>query len=170
MIADAPLPLVGRTVLTPADAAAVNKALCARIGFFNQPRLLLYSSIFAMVAAGVSIAGRGLAAPLLLVLAIVCFALAIWAGQRMARVMSKGFGLGEEREIALDDESVTVGDPGMTVIWSWSRFERAVEAPDYIVLVADMGVILVIKRGFDAETFTRVRALIAAKVPASGLP
>jgi hypothetical protein len=162
----APAPLVGRTTLTRADGAALISASNARFGFFNQPRLLMYSSVFAIMAAAFAMTGRGVAAPPLLALAIVCFALAFWVGRRTARLMSEGYGRGQEREIALDDAGVTVREPGMTVSWTWPRFERAIEMPDHITLVAGVSVVVILKRAFDAGAYGRVRELIAAKVPA----
>ncbi len=168
MSSDAPEPLVGRTILTPADGPVLIKAGTARFGFFNQPRLLAYCAEFAIIAAALALAGYQLAGVPLLVIAIVLFFLAMWVGSRTTRRLAAEFGHGQEGEIELDDEAVTVRQPGLTFRWLWSHFERASEAPDHIALVGVGTVVVVFARSFDADTFVRVRALIAAKLSPSG--
>ncbi len=164
MNADTPRPLVGRTTLTPADGAELVKASQARFGYFNQPRVLSYSAQFGIMAAIVALSPYRLAGWPMLAIAIVLFVFAAWIPKRVVRVIAASYG--REREIALDDEGVTVSDPGMSTSWTWSRVERAIEHRDHITLFASMGVIVVLRRAFDADSFARVRALIAAKVTA----
>ena len=170
MTADAPAPLVGRTTLTPADGAVLLKANSTRVGFFSQPRMLGYSAEFAIVAAALGLAGYRLAAEVLLALAVVAFVVAMWAGSRTTRLIIDDIAHGQEGEIALDDDGVTVRQPGLMSHWMWSRFQRAVDAPDHIALVTGVGAVVVFARSFDAETFARVRELVARKLPARAQP
>jgi hypothetical protein len=162
---DAPAPLVGRATLTPADGAVLIKAASARFGFFSQPRLLLYCAVLAIMAAFAGIADYGMVAKLWLAMALLLFVLAIVAGNRTSKLIGAGYGRGQEREIVLDGDGVTVREPGLSTSYAWSRFERAVDSGDHIALVTGAGVVLVLRRAFDADTFARVRALVAAKVP-----
>lgn len=166
MSPDTPAPLVGRTTLIPADGIALLKAAAARHGSFNQPRLLTDSALFGLMAAFAGITGYSLVAKILLGLAGLLFVLSIVAGVRTTRMISEGLCNGQEGEVTLDDGGVTVREPGMTLTYSWSRFDRAVDAGDHIALSGRAGAVLVLKRAFDAETFARARELIAAKIPA----
>ena len=167
---DAPAPLVGRTTLTTADGVALMKVSNARLGVLNQPRLLAYCAEVAIIAAASAVVGYRLAGETLLAIAVVLFGLAIWAGKRTTRLIAKDIGHGQEGEIALDDEGVTVRQPGLTTHYMWSRFESAAEAPDHIALVTGVGAVLVFARSFDADTFARVRALVSSKLSPSRLP
>ena len=157
-------------MLTPADGAVLLKVATARFGYFNQPRLLLYCAVLAIMAAIAGIADYGLMAKVWLAMAIVVFTLATVAGMRTARLIGAGYGRGQEREIALDRDGVTVREPGMTTSYAWSRFERALDTGDHIALVTGPSIVLVLKRAFDADTFARVRELVAAKVPGQARP
>jgi hypothetical protein len=170
MTADVPAPLVGRTTLTAADAAVLFKANSTRIGFFSQPRMLAYSAEFAIVAAALGLAGYRLAAEVLLGIAVLFFGLAIWAGKRATRLVLDDLAYGQEGEIELDDEGVTVRQPGLTSRWMWSRFVSAVAAPDHIALITGVGAVVVFARSFDADTFVRVHELVARKLPTPAQP
>ncbi|HEY6235595.1 MAG TPA: YcxB family protein, partial [Candidatus Elarobacter sp.] len=160
----APAPLVGKATLTPADGAVLIKATTARLGYFNQPRLLLYCAVLAIMAAFAGIADYVMVAQLWVAMALLLFLLAIVAGSRTARRIGAGYGRGQEREIVLDDDGVTIREPGLSTTYAWERFERAVDSGDHIALLTGAGVVVVLKRAFDADTFARVRALVAAKV------
>jgi hypothetical protein len=161
---DAPAPLVGKATLTPADGAVLIKAATARFGYFSQPRLLLYCAVLAIMAAIAGIAEYGMVAKLWLAMAMLLLVLANVVGARTARLIGAGYGRGQEREIVLDGDGVTVREPGLATTYAWSRFERAVDSGDHIALVTGAGVVVVLKRAFDADTFARVRALVAANV------
>jgi YcxB-like protein len=164
MSTDAPPPLVGRATLTPADGAVLLKASRAWVGFFNQPRMLLYSALSSFVAAVLCVDGYERWTTVLILLAAVLYVLAIFAGYRTARRVSGSYGRNQEREVVLDDDGVTVREPGMSVTYQWSRFDRVIALPEHLVLIAGPGVVVIAKRAFDAETFVRVRELIGAKI------
>jgi hypothetical protein len=163
---DAPVPLVGKTTLTAADGAALLNATRSWVGFFNQPRMLLYCTLVSYIAAVLCIRGIEGFPALLILLASVLYALASFAGYRTARRVSSGYGHNQEREVVLDDDGVTVREPGMSISYAWSRFDRVLTFPEHLALVAGPGVVLIAKRAFDDDTFGRVRALVAAKIPA----
>jgi hypothetical protein len=167
---DGPAPLVGRTTLIPADGVALMKAAAARYGSFTYPRLLMDTTIFGIIAAIAGVLRYTLMAGILLGLAGLLFALSIVAGIRTTRVISQGFCHGQDGEVSLDDDGVTVREPGMTLSYSWSRFDRAVDTGDHIALSGPAGVVLVLKRAFDAATYARARELIDAKVAAQRRP
>ncbi len=165
MSTDAPAPLVGRTTLTPADGAVLLKASTTQFGFFTQHRLVRYYAIAAALAAIFCLEGFDLLPKVMLGIAAVIYLLAIVVGFRMMRVVSERYGFGQEREIVVDDEGITIREPGMTVAYAWSRFARVTETADHLALAAGVGTVVVPKRAFDADAFARVRALVAAKVP-----
>ena len=165
MSTDVPAPLVGRATLTPADGAVLLKASRRWAGFFNQPRMLLYCALTSFVAAALCIRGMEGFPALLLILAAVLYILAIYTGYRTARLVSSGYGRNQEREVVLDDDGVTVSEPGMTVTYQWSRFNRVMMFPEHLALIAGPGVVLIAKRAFDAAAFARVRELVTAKIP-----
>ncbi len=165
MSPDAPLPLVGKATLTPADGAVLLKASRAWVGFFNQGRMLLYCALTSYVAAVLCMRGIDGFPALLILLAAGLYVLAIFAGYRTARLVSRGHGRNQEREVVLDDDGVTVREPGMTVTYLWSRFDRVIALPEHLALIAGPGIVVIAKRAFDADTFARVRALVAAKIP-----
>jgi hypothetical protein len=116
------------------------------------------------------LAGYRLAAEVLLALAVVFFGVAIWAGNRTTRLIVDGIAYGQEGEIVLDDDGVTVRQPGLMSHWTWSRFVRADAASDHIALVTGVGAVVVFARSFDTETFVRVHELVARKLPARAQP
>ena len=166
MAIDAPAPVVGRTTLTPADGAVLLKASRARFGVFNQPRVLLYCGVVAIMAAILCLEGYDVVPKVLLGISLALYLVAIVVGVRMTRMVGERYGRGQEREIAVDDADVTVREPGMTVVYAWSRCERALETAEHIALVAGLGVLVIPKRAFDAGALARVQELVAAKVPA----
>lgn len=168
MPADVQLPLVGRTTLTPADGAVLIKASQSQVGYFNQPRLVRYYAAAAVLSAIFCIEGYDLVPKLLLVFAVAMYVLAIVVGFRGMRMLRDAYGFGQEREIIVDDDGMTIREPGMTVTYTWARFKRATETADHFALLAGVGILVVPKRAFDAESFARVRALIAAKIPPQG--
>jgi hypothetical protein len=168
-VADDAAPIVGRATVTRDDGQVLLKASMARIGFFNQPRMLLYCALVALLAAGLATQGYGRTPKILSVVAAVLLVLAVWAGQRTSRALAGRYGRGQDREIVVSDESVEVREPGFTFTQAWSRFERAYETAEYLVLLAGPAVIVVPKRAFAPGDADRVRALVASKVPISAM-
>jgi len=166
MLTDAQAPLVGRATITPADGAVLLKAGRRWSGFFNQPRMLLYCALTSYVAAVLCIRGVEGFPALLILLAAVFYGLAIFATFLTVRRVSSGYGRNQEREVILDDDGVTVREPGMTVTYEWARFDRVMVFPEHLALIAGPGIVLIAKRAFDADAFVRVRELVAAKVRA----
>src|ERR1700676_992605 len=117
---DVPLPRVGRPTLTQADGAVLLKASRAWAGFFNQPRMLLYSALSSFLAAVLCVDGYERWTTVLIVLAAVLYVLAIFAGYRTARRVSGSYGSNQEREAVLHDAGGTVREPGMSVPYQWS--------------------------------------------------
>ena len=140
------------------------KVAAARFGYLNQPRLLMYSAVLAILAAIAGITDYGPLAKLWLAISILLFVAASAVGIRATRLIGKLYG-GQEREIVLDADGVTIREPGMTTSYAWSRFERALDRGDHIVLVTRANFVVVLQRAFDPDTFARVRALVGAKVP-----
>lgn len=141
------------------------KAVAARRPF-SHSRLLMASALSGIYAAIAGVAGSTLVAKVLLGLAGLLFVVSIAASVRATRVVSEGLCNGQQGEVTLDDDGVTVREPGMTITYSWSRFDRAVDTGDHIALSGRAAAVLVLKRAFDAETFARARELIVAKIPA----
>ena len=166
MLPEGPPPLIGRTTLTRADGAALLKANRAWVGFINQPRMLLYGWMAAFGAAALCIRGMEGFPTLLFLLSAVLYFVAVFAGYRTARLVTRGYGRDQEREVVLDDGGVTVREPGMTVTYAWSRFQRVITMRHHLALVAAPGVVLIAKRAFDDDALARVQELVAAKVPA----
>jgi hypothetical protein len=159
-------PLIGHATLTPQDAALLMKAGQARVGFFNQPRMLFYCALFALFAAVTAIRRYPGGVPeLFLGIAVVLLVVAILAGRRTVQMVSAGYGRGQSREIVVDDDGVTVREPGMSHAQAWSRFERAVENADYLVLFAGPGIVVLPKRAFTPDDAALLRARIATKLP-----
>lgn len=152
--------------MSAADGAVLVRASQARFGFFNQPRLLLYCALTAMLAAVFSIEGYGRTPKVLLGLAVALFVLAAVAGMHAVRLMGRGYGHGQEREIEVGAEGVAVREPGLNVAYAWSRFDRVVDLPDHLALFAGPGIVLLPKRAFAPDAFARVRELVAANVRA----
>ena len=158
-------PLVGTTTLTGEDSAVLMKAGRSRLGGFTQPRMLLYSAVEAMLSAWFAMTGYALASVALLSLAVVFLILALVAGARTTRVYAAQYTRGGQREIELNDDGVNVREPGMTVSYAWSRFDRAFETGAHFALTAGPAVVIVPKRAFAADATGRVRELIGAKLP-----
>jgi hypothetical protein len=163
----ASIPLIGRATVGRDDGRVLLKASIVRIGFFNQPRLLLYCALVAMLAAALAIEGYGRTPKVLSVAAAVLFVLAIWAGQRTSQTLARRYAHGQEREIVLSDETVEVREPGFTFTQAWSRFECAYETRDHLVLLAGPAVTVVPLRAFAPADVDRVRALVTSKVQVS---
>ncbi len=168
MTADVQMPLVGKTTLTAADGAVLIKASQSQFGYFSQPRLMRYYALTAFFAAIFCIEGYEMLPKVLLVVALAIYVLAVVVGFRGMRLVRDAYGYGQEREIIVDNDGMTIREPGMTVTYCWSRFKRMTETADHFSLVAGVGILVVPKRAFDADTFARVRELAAAKVPAQG--
>lgn len=166
----APPPIVGRATLTPSDGAVLFKASRLRVGFFNQPRMLLYAALAGMLAAVFAVEGYRRLPTVLLVLCVALFGLAILAGMRTTRILGEGYGHGQERELAIGADGVTVTEPGLSVAYRWSRFERALEGRDHLVLLAGPGAVVLPKRAFAEGELARVRELIAATLRIERLP
>jgi hypothetical protein len=164
--ADSPAPLVGRTTLTPADGAALVKASRGWVGFFNQPRMLLYCALSSFLAAASCLRGFEGFPTLLLLLAGILYVAAIFAGNRTGQLVGRSYGRNQEREIVLDDDGVTVREPGLSIVYGWTRFERVLAMRDHLALVAGAGIVLLPKRAFAPHVFDRVREFVAAKVSA----
>ncbi len=165
MTADAPPePIAGRATLTREDGALLVRASRARIGFFNQARLLLYCAVAAALAAVVALDGHRKSATALLLIAAAVFVAALIAGSRTQRRLREHFANGAEREIALGDDGVSVTEQGMHIAYAWSRFDRALEAHDHFVLLAGASVVVLPKRAFAANDVARVRALVAQRL------
>jgi YcxB-like protein len=162
--AGAPAPLTGRTALTAKDGAVLMRASRARIGFVNQPRLLFYCALVSVLAAILAIESYRRMPFVLLGIALVLFVLAVVVGSRTTQSTAAAYGHGQEREIELDDGGVTVRETGMTVSYDWSRFDRALESPEHLILFAGPGIVVVPKRAFAADDVARVRELIASKL------
>jgi hypothetical protein len=165
VLPDAPAPLVGRTTLTAADGAVLVKASQARFGFFNQPRISRYCALAATMAAIFCLEGYDLVPKVLLAIAVALYLISLVVAVRTTRRIGEGYGRGQEREIALDDAGVTVREPGMTIVYAWSRFDRAIRMPEHLALMTGAGVVLLPARAFAPDAFARVRELVAAKVP-----
>jgi YcxB-like protein len=168
--AGAPAPLTGRVRLSAEDGVVLMRASRARIGFVNQPRLLLYCAVVAMLAAILAIESYRRAPLVLLAVALLLFGLAIVAGLRTTRSVATSYGHGQEREIAVGADGVSVRETGMSVAYDWSRFDRALEGAQHLVLFAGPGIVVVPKRAFADGDVARVRELIAAKLPLRPLP
>lgn len=162
--AGAPAQVTGRTTITPDDGAVVMRASRARLGFFNQPRMLLYCAVVGLIAASEALVGNRVASIYLFWLGLALFAAAVFAGFRTSRSLSTSFGRGQEREIVLDEDGITVRDPGKTLWEAWSAFDRAFEAPKHFVLLAGPGIVVVPKRAFAANDLERIRAVIASRL------
>jgi YcxB-like protein len=162
---DAQPPLVGRTTLTPQDGALLLKAGRARVGLFNQQLWLRFSTLAALLAAIFCVEGYARFPLVLLVLALVLYALAIYAGLRTGRTISSSYGRGQEREISIADDGVTIHEPGMTITQAWTRYDRALENADYFVLLTGPGIVALPKRAFTPQDVALVRERIAAKLP-----
>ena len=165
MSSDASAPLVGRTTLTPADGAVLIKASQARLGFFNQPRLSRYCALAATLAALLCVEGYDLVPKVLLAIALVLYLVSIVVAIRTTRTIGEGYGRGQEREISLDDAGVTVREPGMTIVYAWTRFDRAIRLPEHLALMTGAGIVLLPARAFAPDALARVRDLVSAKVP-----
>jgi hypothetical protein len=146
-----PAPIVGRTALTREDGKVLFTATRARVGFFNQARMLLYAAIVAMLSAVLCMQGYGRTPKLLLALAVLLF------GDR--------YGHGQEREISVGDDRVEVREAGLTVAYTWARFDHAYDMADHVVLFAGPGVVVLPKRAFSAGDLERVRTLVTSKLP-----
>ena len=157
-------PIVGRTTLGSADGNAVFKATQARIGYFTQPRMLSFAALVAMVSAILCMEGYGRTPKVLLGVAVLLYIAAVAAGLRTTKMFSDRFGNGQEREIVVGPDGVDVREAGLTVAQEWSRFDRAYETGDHLVLMAGPGVVVLPKRAFAPDDLVRVRALIATKV------
>jgi hypothetical protein len=168
--AGAPAPLTGRVTLSAGDGAVLMRASRARIGFVNQPRLLLYCAVAAMLSAILAIESYRRAPYVLLAVAVVLFVLALIAGSRTARSVATAYGHGQERDIAIGEDGVTVRETGMSVAYAWARFDRALEGAQHLVLLAGPGIVVVPKRAFAAEDLARVRELVASKLTVRPLP
>jgi YcxB-like protein len=168
--AGAPPPLTGRTALTAEDGAVLMRASRARVGFVNQPRLLLYCALVSVLAAILAIESYRRMPFVLLGLALVLFVLAVAVGSRTMRSTAAAYGHGQEREIALDESGIAVRETGMSVSYDWSRLDRALEGPRHVILIGGAGIIVVPKRAFGADDLARARELIAAKLPLRPLP
>jgi hypothetical protein len=160
----APAPLVGRTTLGPEDGSVLFKATQARIGYFNQPRMLSFAALVAMVAAILCMEGYGRTPKALLGVAVVLYAAAVAAGLRTTKIFGERFGDGHEREIVVSEDGVEVREAGMSVVQAWSRFDRAYETRDHLVLLAGPGVVAIPKRAFAPDDLVRVRERVRAKV------
>lgn len=168
--AGAAAPLTGRATLDAGDGAVLMRASRARIGFVNQPRLLLYCAVVAMLSAILAIESYHRAPYVLLAVAAVLFVLAVIVGSRTTRSVATSYGHGQEREIAIGADGVTVRETGMNVAYAWSRFDRALEGAQHFVLFAGPGIVVVPKRAFAAEDLARVRELVASKLALRPLP
>jgi hypothetical protein len=155
---------VGRTTLTPADGAVLVKASTAQFGFFNSARVARYFGLVSFLAAVFCIEGYDVAPKVMLALAIVLYAITVVLALRGARLVGERYGYGQEREIVVDGDGMTIREPGMTVQYTWSRFRRTTETADHLMLFAGAGTIVVPKRAFAPDAFARVRELVAAHV------
>ena len=157
--------IVGRATLTPADGAVLARVARARLGIFNQGRLLLYSAAASWVAAILAYDGGHRSTILFLLVSLVLFGAALFAGAGMRRSFSVRHGGGQEREITVGDDGVTIAEPGMRVDYAWTRFDRAYESPEYFALRSPADVVALPKRAFAPDDVPRVRAAIASRLP-----
>jgi hypothetical protein len=156
--------VVGRASLTPEDGALLVRASAARSGFLTQTRLLLYCALACALAAVLALDGHRKSTLAVLAVAVLLFAASLAAAARMRRALGEGYGRGQEREITVDGDGVTVAEPEMRVSYGWSRFERALEGRDHLVLLAGASVVVLPKRAFAAGDAARVRAIVAERL------
>lgn len=160
----APPAFTGRTTLTPEDGAVLIRASRTWVGYFNQSRLLIWCAMISLGSSAEAIIDNHTGSSVLLGVGIVIFVLALIVGSRTARWMGASYGRGQERELVLDGEGISIREPGKTIWEAWSVFDRAYEAPKHFVFFSGPGVLVVPKRAFGPNVLEAVRALVASKV------
>ncbi len=155
--------ITGRVTLAPDDAAMLLRAARTRAGFLSQRRLLVYGAGAAWLAAILASDGSHRATAVCIFLSAALCIGALIAGVRAQRAFGARHGRGE-RDIALDDDGVTIAEPGMRVQYAWSRFDRAYEGRDHFVLHSAAHTVSLPKRAFAVDEITQVRAMIAARL------
>jgi hypothetical protein len=156
--------VTGRVTLTPDDGAMLLRAARTRRRFFNQGRLLMYCAGAAWLAAILAADGPH-RATVVLIFASAAFGIAaLLSIVRAQRAFVVRHGGGQVRDITVDDDGVTIADPGMTVRYAWMRFDRAFEASDHFVLHSASDTVSLPKRAFAADDVARVRATIAERL------
>ena len=158
--------IAGRATLTQDDGVATVRAARARgvAPFLHEGRLLLYGAAASWVAAILAYDGAHRTTIVFLVVSTLLFVAAFVVAPRRKRALGKRFAHGQERDIVVNDDGVTISEPGMRVAYAWSRFDRAFENADYFAAVAPGDVVVLPKRAFAADDVERVRAMIAQRV------
>jgi len=146
------------------DAKALLKVMRAQYGFFTQPRMFLYCAMSAVLAAILCMEGYPGFPTLFIALALVFYGLAFFAGIRSGRMMQTSFSHGQEREVEVNGQGVTVSEPGMRVEYAWARFARAYETREHFALISGPGAVLVPKRSFQGNDLERARDEITAHI------
>lgn len=154
----------GSATLMPEDGAVLMRASLVRLGFWNQSQLIALCAGAALLSAGTALGGYRDVAWALFVVATALFVLSVVAGRRTRRSLSSSFGRGQNREITVDGDGVTVREPHKTVWEAWAAFDRAVEAPEHVLLFSGPGIIVIPKRAFAAGDVEPMRALVASKL------